>query len=238
MRYKTILVDDEIYARKELLHQLEVFNCFDVVKQCENAVEGMKAIKEYSPDVVFLDIQMPGLSGFDMLSMLEKPDTPYIIFVTAYDEYAIRAFEESALDYLLKPIDPQRLLNTVKRIENRIGEDQSTEKYIKQLTKLPCSLNNVIKLVDVKDVCCVISDLTGVHLVTAKEKLLTDLTMKIIEQRTGLFRCHRQYLINLDMIKEIRLLDNGAAEAVASGDILVPVSRRSLKELKQHIGIR
>lgn len=238
MKFKTILIDDEPYARKELIHQLDTFDCFDVVGECGNAVEGMKAIKVDQPDIVFLDIQMPGLSGFDMLSLLEDDQLPYIIFVTAYDEYAIQAFEEKALDYLLKPIDPKRFEQTVKRIQETVRNGTVVDYDIKPLTKIPCCLNQVIKLLDISDVCYVVSDVTGVHVVNQAEQLLTDLTMKVLEQRTNLFRCHRQYLINLDKIDEIRLLENGGADAVTGNDQIVPISRRNLKELKQLIGMK
>lgn len=237
--YKTIIVDDEPYARQELKHQLSSFDCFDIVEECENAVEGVKAVREHSPDILFLDIQMPGMNGFDMLSMLEQSEVPLVIFVSAYDEYAIKAFEADTLDYLLKPIEPKRLSQTVSRIHQALTQDSLPNYNIPQLKKIPCSLNNLIKLIDLDEVDYIVSDITGVHVVSEGKSCLTDLTLKVLEERTDLFRCHRQYMVNLDRIKEIKLLDNGAAELLTSGSKKnVPVSRRLLKSLKQHLGIK
>lgn len=238
MNYKTVIVDDEPYARQELRHQLEKFDCFAIAAECQNAVEGVKAVNQHKPDVLFLDIQMPGLSGFDMLSMIEQNSIPLVVFVTAYDEYAIKAFEEDTLDYLLKPIEPERLRQTVERIRENIERESRPNYNIRPLQKIPCSLNNIVKLIDVDKVDYVVSDLTGVHVVTDETSLLSDLSLKVIEERTAIFRCHRQYMVNLDRIKEIKLLENGGAEIVTSGGGVVPVSRRSLKKLKQIIGMR
>jgi len=236
--YKTVIVDDELHGREELKHQLDAFNCFEIVAECQNAVDGVKAVNEYKPDVVFLDIQMPGLNGFEMLSMLEQENIPLVVFVTAYDEYAVQAFETNSLDYILKPIDPKRFLQTIERVKQSVLNDRRPFYDIKPLTKIPCSLNNVIKLVDVRDVDYVISDITGVHIITGDKNFLTDLTLKVLEERTDLFRCHRQYMISIDRVQEIRLLENGAGEVLTSGDSTVPVSRRLLKNLKQLVGIR
>lgn len=238
MRYKTILVDDEPWARQELRHQLEVFDCFDIVEECQNAVEGVRAVNQHRPDVIFLDIQMPGLSGFDMLSMLEDGSIPLVIFVTAYDEYAIKAFEENTLDYILKPIESKRLGQTVTRIHQTMNQDSRPRYDIPPLKKIPCCLNNVIKLIDLSSVDYVVSDMTGVHVVSGDRSLLTDLTLKVLEERTGLFRCHRQYMVNPDRITEIRLMDGGSAEVSTAGGSTVPVSRRLLKNLKQMVGIK
>jgi len=238
LRYKTIIVDDESYARQELKHQLEAFDCFDILEECQNAVEGVKAVHLHKPDVIFLDIQMPGMSGFDMLSMLEQSEVPIVIFVTAYDEYAIKAFEENTLDYLLKPLEPKRLSQTVERIHQSINQEIRPQYDIQPLKKIPCSLNNIIKLVDIAVVDYVVSDLTGVHVISGDNSCLTDLTLKVLEERTNLFRCHRQYMVNIDRIQEIKLLDNGAAEIRTSSSSHVPVSRRLLKNLKQLVGMR
>jgi len=236
--YKTVIIDDEQYARQELKHYLEKFECIDIIAECRNAVEGVKAVNQHKPDVIFLDIQMPGLSGFDMLSMIEESVIPLVVFVTAYDEYALKAFEENTLDYLLKPIEQSRLEQTIRRIEENIEQENRPSYDIKPLKKIPCSLNNVVKLIDVDDIEFIVSDLSGVHVVTNNNNLLSDLTLKVMEERTDLFRCHRQYMVNLDSIKEIRLLDNGAAEIITNKGENVPVSRRSLRNLKQLIGMR
>lgn len=238
MTYKTLIIDDEPYARLELRHQLEPFNFIKILAECSNAVEGVKAVNKHKPDLIFLDIQMPGVTGFDMLSMIEDSLVPQVVFVTAYDDFAVKAFEENALDYLLKPIDPVRFSQTIDRIHVNMGHEARPRYQIKPLKKVPCCLNNVVKLIDLNDIDYIVSNATGVHVVNNEKTFLTDLSLKALEERTPLFRCHRQYLLNLDRIREIRLLKNGAAEAVTAREVLVPVSRRSLKSLKQYVGIR
>jgi len=110
---KTIIIDDERLARKELQNLLGKYEDIDIVTECSNAEEGAAAIKAVNPDLIFLDINMPGKNGFELLEDLES--VPKVVFVTAYDEYAIRAFEVNALDYLLKPVDPDRLEEAVEK---------------------------------------------------------------------------------------------------------------------------
>ncbi|XLM21818.1 response regulator, partial [Chromobacterium piscinae] len=109
---KTLLVDDEPLARDELRQLLAAHAGFDIVGECGNAIEAIAFIHRQQPDVVFLDIQMPRVSGLEMLAMLDPDKLPRVVFVTAFDEYAIQAFEEHAFDYLLKPVDPERLAKT------------------------------------------------------------------------------------------------------------------------------
>lgn len=111
-----LIVDDEPLARDNLRCLLEQDDGLELVGECANAVEAISAIHRLRPDVVFLDIQMPRISGLEMIGMIDPDNMPYIVFITAYDEYAIKAFEEQAFDYLLKPIDPQRLAKTLRNL--------------------------------------------------------------------------------------------------------------------------
>src|SRR5215831_1542189 len=120
MKYKVLIVDDEPLARRGIRARLKPFSDFVVLEDCEDGVAGIKAIRRHKPDLVFLDVQMPGLSGFDMLKRLPKNCSPFIIFLTAYDEYALRAFEVHALDYLLKPIDSERFAEAIKRARRQL----------------------------------------------------------------------------------------------------------------------
>src|SRR5215212_10334785 len=117
---KAIIIDDERLARTELRKLLQDFPEIEVVDEAANAEEGISKIESQNPDLVFLDIQMPGKTGFDMLSSLER--SPYVIFTTAYDEYALKAFEVNALDYLLKPIEPKRLADAIQKLQ--LGENR------------------------------------------------------------------------------------------------------------------
>ena len=111
---KVILIDDERLARNELRRMLTEFSDVEIIGEAANASEGIEKIEALNPDLIFLDIQMPGKSGFDMLSQLEK--APHVIFVTAYDEYALKAFDVNALDYLMKPVEPQRLAEALLKV--------------------------------------------------------------------------------------------------------------------------
>ena len=113
-----LIVDDEPPARAELRRLLETVDDVTVIGECANAVEGISAINRLSPDVVFLDIRMPRVSGFEMLTMLDPDRKPLVVFLTAYTEYALKAFEENATDYLLKPVDPARLQKTLQRLRD------------------------------------------------------------------------------------------------------------------------
>src|SRR5918997_1202276 len=112
---KAIIIDDERLARTELRKLLQEFPEVEVVDEAANADEGLSKIENYNPDLIFLDIQMPGNTGFDMLSELDR--APQVIFTTAYDEYALKAFEVNALDYLLKPVEPRRLADAVEKLK-------------------------------------------------------------------------------------------------------------------------
>ncbi len=118
---KVILIDDERLARSELKRLLQEFPDVEIIGEATNAAEGLEKIEALNPDLVFLDIQMPGKTGFDMLTDLEK--APHVIFVTAYDEYALKAFEVNALDYLMKPVEPKRLADALMKVRQKDEEE-------------------------------------------------------------------------------------------------------------------
>ena len=235
---RAIIVDDEPHARRELEVLLDETERFEIVARCGNAVEGIKAVNREHPDVLFLDVHMPMIDGFEMLAMLDDERMPYVVFVTAYDEHALRAFEEQAIDYLLKPLAAERLQKTVERLESLLEQDAPRSSYaLAPLSRLPCARQNRIKLVAVEDVEFVTMELTGAAVVTAAGRFDTDLTLKALEERTELSRCHRKYLVNLRHVDEIikGAEGSGAHLATRSGH-KVPVSRRHLKELKSLLG--
>ena len=183
---KVLIVDDEPLARENLRVFLQEQSDIEIVGECSNAVEGIGAVHKLRPDVLFLDIQMPRISGLEMVGMLDPEHRPYIVFLTAFDEYAIKAFEEHAFDYLLKPIDEARLEKTLARLRQ--------ERSKQDVSLLP-------------------------------------------ENQQALKFIHRQYLVNLAHLQEIRLEDNGQAELILRNGLTVPVSRRYLKSLKEAIGL-
>jgi two-component system, LytTR family, response regulator len=235
-----LIVDDEPLAREEIRLLLQSEPDIEVIGECGNAIEAIAAIHRQKPDVVFLDIQMPRISGLEMLAMLDPEHMPSIVFLTAFDEYAIQAFEEHAFDYLLKPADPVRLAKTLARLR-KSQASRSIEPLLEpgtQLGYIPCYGVNRILLLKLPEVEFVGSRVSGVYIVDhAGQEHFTELTLRTLEEKSPLVRCHRQYLVNLDAVAEIRLGENGAAEIIARNGQAVPVSRRYLKPLKQRVGL-
>jgi two-component system, LytTR family, response regulator len=120
VKVRTLIVDDEVLSRRGIEIRARQLPDFEIVAQCANGREALAAIQQYKPDVVFLDIQMPGMSGFEVLAQLPQESLPIVVFVTAYDQYAIRAFEARAIDYLLKPIDEERFAEAVVRVREHL----------------------------------------------------------------------------------------------------------------------
>ena len=234
---RALIVDDEPHAREELEALLDETGAFTVVGRCANAVEAIQAIRAERPDVVFLDIQMPAISGFELLAMIDEDELPDVVFVTAHDEHALRAFEERALDYLLKPVARERLAKTVERLERRPRRRASEAGYPRApIRRIPCLAGKAIKLVDLADVELVRSSDAGVYVVTAKGELFTELTLRVLEERAGLVRCHKQFLVNIDQVDEIRLGEGLATIRTRSGKD-APVSRRFLAQLRDQLHI-
>lgn len=235
---KVIIIDDEQYAREELNELLLESKMVEVLALCSNAIEGLKAINCIKPDVVFLDIHMPQISGLDLISMLDPETMPKVVFVTAYDEHAVMAFEDNAFDYLLKPVGSDRLHKTLIRLkQDRSKQQNYSPVIVNHLELIPCSGFNRIILLEPSQIEIAVSDKTGVQLLTKDEKLTASLSLKILEEKTELIRCHRQYLINPLCIREIKLLDNGSAEIITRSHLHAPISRRYLKLIKDRFGL-
>ena len=236
---RAVVVDDEIHAREELVLLLTQLGDVAVVATAGDAVEGLAAVRRERPDVLFLDVQMPALSGFDLLAMLDPDDLPRVVFVTAHDEFAVRAFEASAADYLLKPLDRDRLERSVERL--RRGLAAATPQVLPSappLRRIPCLSGKAIKLVDAADVQLVRSSEAGVYVVTSRnEHFFTELTLRVLEERVGLIRCHKQHLVNAEAVDQLEPgEDEGATVRTRSG-LTVPVSRRVLPALKARLGL-
>lgn len=232
-----LIVDDELFAREELADLLGQEADIDIIGQCANAIEALQTIAKEKPQLVFLDIQMPRISGMELIAMLDPETLPKIVFVTAYDEFAVKAFDSHAFDYLLKPIDADRLNQTLKRVRKDLTPQAVSAIAPSRLEHLPCYSGSKLKVIPIGDVEYVFSDLSGIHVACTKGKAHTQLTLKVLEEKTPLVRCHRQYLISPKAIAEIELLDTGAEVTTLLGD-KVPVSRRYLKSLKQLFGFQ
>ncbi len=231
-----LIVDDETPSREELKALLTSAPDIEIVGECANAIEGLSAVHRLRPDVLFLDIQMPRVSGLEMVGMIEASALPHIVFVTAYDEHALKAFEEHATDYLLKPIDPQRLERTLDWLRSRgTNPPPPPPGSGSVLQQIPCLARNRIQLIPLDEVEYIHTDISGNRVVAGDRQGMTELTLKLLQERTPLMRCHRQYLVNLTRIEEIQLLENGSAEIVMRSGQRVPVSRRHLREIKDKL---
>ncbi len=234
---RALIVDDEFHAREELKSLLQETGEFAIVGACSNVLDALREIRQEAPEVLFVDVQMPSVSGFELLSMIDKDVMPSIVFVTAYDEYAVKAFEEDALDYLVKPVEKARLAKTVRKLKDSLTRGDHPVYATPEIRNVPCVMTNRIKLIATSEVDFVRSDAAGVYVVCAKGEFFTELTLKVLEDKTALVRCHKQYLVNLDRVDEIVLQENLLAEIKTKSGLTVPVSRRFLKKLKEMLGI-
>ncbi|GAL12977.1 response regulator of the LytR/AlgR family [Vibrio astriarenae] len=179
-----LVIDDELLAREELSELLEESNKIRVLDTASNAIEGLKKINQLKPDVVFLDIQMPQITGIELLGMLDPDTMPKVVFVTAYDQYAIQAFEDNAFDYLLKPVDPQRLEKTICRL-GKVHTKQANLSQLapEQLIHVPCIGLNRIMIIPAEEVQFAYSDISGVQVQTHEQLATSQLTLKVLEEK-------------------------------------------------------
>ncbi|WP_426575758.1 two-component system response regulator BtsR [Xenorhabdus stockiae] len=235
-----LIVDDEPLARENLRCLLAEETDIQIIGECANAVEAIGAIHRLKPDVVFLDIQMPRITGLEMVGMLDPEHRPYIVFLTAFDEYAIQAFEEHAFDYLLKPLEKERLSKTLQRLRSGYQKQHlaDLQPENEQLKYIPCTGHSRIWLMQLDEVLYITSRMSGVYVMNANgQEGFTELTLRTLETRTPLTRCHRQYLVNMTHLREIVFGENGHAELVLRNEARIPVSRRYLKPLKEELGL-
>jgi two-component system response regulator LytT len=253
MTITAIIVDDEKLARDELGFLLKSFPEIQVVGEGQNGLEAVKLVRQHQPDLLFLDAQMPGLDGFGAVKMLEAKHLrmPYLVFATAFDQYALQAFEVSAVDYLLKPFDQQRLAKTVEKVKRHLQAGESVEGKIDRVlqmldgrhdrgtVKVPVRAQGRQYLLDPNDIVYVKVD-GGVVLVTTREfegqanyRTIEDLQAQL--DARVFWRAHRAYLVNLDHVQEVvpwfnssyqlRMDDRKQSE--------IPVSRNQSRQLRE-----
>lgn len=236
---KTILVDDERLARKELISLLEKHPEIEIVAECSNAHEAKEAIESKKPDLVFLDIQMPEKTGFDLLEELDY--VPQIIFVTAYDEYAIKAFEVNAFDYILKPVDPERLEKTLSTIGESI--DEKTEEKTEKLTyedQIFIKDGEKCWFVKLKDVFLFesVGNYAKVHFDSNKPMMLRSLNK--IEERLvdkEFFRANRKHIVNMQWIKKVDNWFSGGLKLTLKNGEEIEVSRRQAQKFRENMSL-
>ncbi len=236
---KAIIVDDERLARNELKKLLEQHPEIQIVDEASNAEEGVEKIDIARPDLIFLDIQMPGKTGFDLLAELEK--APRVIFTTAYDEFALKAFEVNALDYLLKPIDPTRLADAIQKLQSEIELEQASlmgtnrgplteadQVFVKDGEKCWFVKLSEIRLFES------VGNYAKVYFATNKPLILKSLNA--LEDRLDervFFRANRKHIINLHWIEKIEPYFNGGLLVELKGGEKIEISRRQTVKFKE-----
>ena len=241
---RAIIIDDERLARAELKKLLQEFPEVEVVDEAANAEEGLHKIESQRPDLIFLDIQMPGKTGFDMLSDLEK--TPQVIFTTAYDEFALKAFEVNALDYLLKPVEPKRLADAIQKLHFSENKDlrplaentnnsilgESDQVFVKDGERCWFVKLNEIRLFES------VGNYAKVFFGPNKPLILKSLNA--LEERLDekfFFRANRKHIVNLRMIEKIEPYFNGGLLLELKGGEKIEVSRRQTVKFKEMMSL-
>lgn len=247
-KIRVVIIDDERLARDILKNYIREHDNIELVAECENGFKGIKAINELNPDLVFLDIQMPKITGFEMLELIEKK--PLIIFTTAYDQYAIKAFEVNATDYLLKPFAYDRFDEALQKALNQLNTGHDTEKKIddlishvdqstEHLDRVVVKTNQKINIIPVADIIYLEAQDDYVQIVTNSSKYLKQKTMKYFEQHlepNNFVRIHRSYIAALTHINEIELFEKESHKAVMSIGVKLPVSKSGYAKLKEKLG--
>ena len=241
--HKAIIIDDERLARNELKKLLLEFPQIEVIDEAANANEGAEKIEAQNPDLIFLDIQMPGKTGFDMLLDLVK--APHVIFTTAYDEFALKAFEVNALDYLMKPIEPRRLADALQKLLQADEKEQASQLFINR------GMLGESDQVFVKDgERCWFVKLSEVRLFEsvgnyakvffAGNKPLILKSLNALEERLDervFFRANRKHIVNMRMIEKIEPYFNGGLLLDIQGGEKVEVSRRQAVKFKEMMSL-
>ena len=245
---KVVVIDDEPLARSVVLEYLQKHPDLELMQECGDGFEGVKAIQQHQPDLVFLDIQMPKITGFEMLELIEQP--PAVIFTTAYDEYAIRAFESHAIDYLLKPFSQERFDKAIaKWIEQRSENinEKNTSGLLESASLSPSQSQRIvvkngskIKIIPVHDVLYLEAADDYVKIHTTEGYFLKNKTMNHFEKvldPNQFARSHRSYIVNVQQITRIDPYEKDNHVAILRSGAKVPVSRNGYGKLKDVLGL-
>lgn len=247
---KVLIIDDEPLACELLAEYLQSEGDIEISGFCHDGFQGIKQIGELQPDLVFLDVQMPKLNGFEMLELLDSP--PAIIFTTAFDEYAIKAFEANALDYLMKPFSQERLLQALSKFRNRQpeqGQEQENHKIKSVLEQLPARGNERrivikdggrIRIIPLAEIFQLEADDDYVKIITAQGNFMKKKSLQYFEDKldpTIFVRVHRSYLINTTQLVRIDPYQKNNHQALLKNGSKIPVSRAGYQKLREVLNI-
>lgn len=244
---KTILIDDEPLARSMVLEYLQQYPEFQVLAECNDGFEGVKAIQQHQPDLIFLDIQMPKLTGFEMLELLDQQ--PHIIFTTAFDEYALKAFEKNAIDYLLKPIRPDRFDKAIDKFKSsfqsqtktNIDTDKLQESLeVESLERIVVKNGSQIKIIPIQQINYLeaYDDYVKIH--TNDGMFLKNKTMSSFEKQLNgkqFVRVHRSFIVKVDQLQKIEPMEKDSYIATLTSGAKVNISKSGYARLKLIIGL-
>ena len=232
MDIMAFIAEDEHFGRDELKHQLSIYSEVKFIGEADNGLDAVRSIKELRPDLIFLDIEMPGLKGTEVLDHIGSMESykPFIIIVTAYDNYAVKAFEHDVVDYLLKPIDSSRFAKAMSRVLKYFGS-------IKRINRISAKKAGKIVLIPMEDIACIYMDNSTVYVCSKELQYSTtyrtlDEVQKELDEK-DFFRAHRGYIVNLKNVRELKQADSGTMLVKLDGFTKdVPVSRNRAKDLK------
>ncbi len=241
---KVLIVDDERRARERLARLLAAFPDVTVVGEAENGLLALEAIESLAPDVVFLDVQMPGLDGFEVLRELPPARRPLVVFATAFDQYALNAFEVSAVDYLLKPIEAERLEQAITRLRDRNPTSDverllahlNTNQFLKRITVKRLQKYHVLAIESIE---AFVAEDELVFAVTSQGRFLVSATLRDLEAKldpSQFARVHKQTIANLTKIVELEPILKGGATARLAGGATIEISRRYAPALRDKLG--
>lgn len=240
-----LLIDDEPLARSILKEMLQEIEGIEIVGECSNGFEGVKSIQALQPDIVFLDVQMPKINGFEMLELLDEK--PNVIFITAFDEYAVQAFEVNAIDYLLKPIEQSRLEKAIAKLKNKPANVKTSEPEQEKSIFLPEQMQRIvvkdsgeIKIIPLPQILYLEAADDYVKIQTQDKYYLKYQTMTKFEQQlppAQFVRVHRSYFVNVSYINKIELLEKEQYCILLKNGQQIPVSKSGYAKLKSFLGI-
>lgn len=245
---KVVIIDDEPLARSLVVEYLQSHSSVEILAECGDGFQGVKAIMQHKPDLIFLDIQMPKINGFEMLELLDV--TPSVIFTTAFDEYAIKAFEANAIDYLLKPFSKERFDLAIQKWEDKkspLISEKNIQSLLENSTKQPDEKNRIvvkngtdIRIVPMAEVVYIEAYDDYVKIFTKDTYYLKKKTMSYYEEildNTKFFRTHRSYIINLQELTKIEPLEKNTYVVQLKNGKKIPLSRTGYAKLKETLGV-
>jgi two-component system, LytTR family, response regulator len=244
---KAILIDDEPLSREIIKAYLKAFPDIEVMQECGDGFEGVKAIQQHQPDIIFLDIQMPKITGFEMLELLDQK--PSVIFITAYDSFAIKAFEANAVDYLLKPVAEERFRTAILKWKSKVEptQPQPMEQVLNSMASVGAQQSRVVvktgskvKIIPVHEIKYIEADDDFVKIHTAEGVFLKNKTMNFYEQSLDALqfvRVHRSYIVHINQITKIEPYQKETHLAILRDGSKIAVSKTGYIKLKSILGV-